>query len=239
MGTAEPTAFKRMVAPSIDPDAGRASAWTAWLNRPLSGWWCAVGWLAATMIFMGLVQIVGGPTFHDSPESIYSTWAIAHGQLSCAYPAGDSTFAPFHRTALPAALGWRRCVGPDRPHRPVPIARCPLLERHHRHGPLDSPLWCQCAHPLDRLPRLAGADGRSGGGARATGRGRCGWEPATVMFMACFPPVFIDPDGVLSPSRPHGHGTRSRRPGLRSAGPVDIGSACCSVWPSPHSSLRC
>ncbi len=191
MGTAEPTAFKRMVAPSIDPDAGRASAWTAWLNRPLSGWWCAVGWLAATLIFMGLVQIVGGPTFHDSPESIYSTWAIAHGQLSCAYPAGDPTFAPFIAPLYPLLSGGVAALARIGHTVPFPSlgAHCSnaIIAMDHwipRSGANVPTLWIGC---LGWLVLMAGAVAVR----RATGRGRCGWEPATVMFMACFPPVFM------------------------------------------------
>lgn len=57
-----------------------------WLDRPLPGRHCVLGWLLATALFLGLVTLLGGPTDNDSGESLYSTWAIAHGQLSCTYP---------------------------------------------------------------------------------------------------------------------------------------------------------
>ena len=56
------------------------------LNRTVSGWWCAVGWLVAAAALIGWTQLLHGPSQADSFESAFSTWAIAHGHLGCAYP---------------------------------------------------------------------------------------------------------------------------------------------------------
>jgi hypothetical protein len=52
-------------------------------------------WLVATALFFGLVAFLGGPTPNDAVESLYPTWAIAHGSLSCAYPPASSTPSAF------------------------------------------------------------------------------------------------------------------------------------------------
>jgi hypothetical protein len=70
------------------------AARTSRLDRPLSGWWCALGWLVATGIFVGLVMALGGANPTDSPESTFTTLAIGHGQLACAYPPGDASALP-------------------------------------------------------------------------------------------------------------------------------------------------
>jgi hypothetical protein len=62
---------------------------SSWLDRPLSGGKCFLGWVAATVVFLGWVRLFGGPAYIDASESVYSTWAIAHGHLACAYPPGS------------------------------------------------------------------------------------------------------------------------------------------------------
>ncbi len=58
----------------------------AWLQRPLSPLEALAGWLIALAAFVGVVALFGGVTEGDAAVGIYSTWAIAHGQLACAYP---------------------------------------------------------------------------------------------------------------------------------------------------------
>src|SRR6516164_4993817 len=58
----------------------------AWLDRPLLGRHCVLAWILATIVFLGMIALLGGPTANDSGESLYSTWAIAHGDFGCAYP---------------------------------------------------------------------------------------------------------------------------------------------------------
>ena len=66
--------------------AARPLARAAWLDAPLSTLSCVIGWLAATGVFLGLASFLGGPAEGDAPESVYSTWAIAHGDIACAVP---------------------------------------------------------------------------------------------------------------------------------------------------------
>ena len=56
------------------------------LNRPLSARYCVVGWLASIVLFV-VVFAVTGPPISDTHETIYGTWAIAHGDIACAYPS--------------------------------------------------------------------------------------------------------------------------------------------------------
>ena len=58
----------------------------SYLDAPLSGSWCLIGWCVSIALFMGIVMLTGGPALIDAGESVYSTWAIAHGQMSCAFP---------------------------------------------------------------------------------------------------------------------------------------------------------
>jgi hypothetical protein len=78
----------RLARDSISRSGIRVSSSGPWLDHPLSGWWCALGWLATTVVFIGVVRLFGGPAHVDVEESVHSTWAIAHGQLACAYPLG-------------------------------------------------------------------------------------------------------------------------------------------------------
>jgi hypothetical protein len=64
----------------------------AMLDRPLASGWCVFGWAVASIVFIGLVAILRGPSKVDSIESVYSTWAVANGHLACAYPPGS----PYH-----------------------------------------------------------------------------------------------------------------------------------------------
>jgi len=85
--------------------------WTRWLYRPLSGRWCAFGWMMATAVFVGLTQLLGGPTQADANESFYSTWAIAHGQLSCSFPVRAAGGLPFRAPLYPLVSGALAALG--------------------------------------------------------------------------------------------------------------------------------
>ena len=69
--------------------------WQRDLDRPLSGVLCLGSWLVATALFFGLVALFGGPTSSDAVESLYPTWAIAHGSLACSYPPASSATSAF------------------------------------------------------------------------------------------------------------------------------------------------
>jgi hypothetical protein len=78
-----------MVLP-LEHVAARGSKISRWLAQPMSTFWCVMGWCAATAVFVGLTRILGGPTENDAAVSVYSTWAIAHGHLACAYSPGGT-----------------------------------------------------------------------------------------------------------------------------------------------------
>ena len=160
------------------------------LDQPLSGWWCALGWLVATGIFVGLVSAAGGPNPTDSPESTFTALAIGHGQLLCAYPPGNaialpsliSPLYPLISGAVQAATGIghdlrfpsRAALGPD----------CSTAMQHaHLYGTVPM-LWIGF---LGWIALLAGVVGV----LRACGRGRCAWEPATLCLVACLPSVLL------------------------------------------------
>lgn len=71
-------------ASSRPSDTGRRR-WS-WLDRPLSPLESLAGWLVAVGAFVGVVALFGGMSEGDAAVGIYSTWAIAHGHLACAYP---------------------------------------------------------------------------------------------------------------------------------------------------------
>src|SRR5579863_4758463 len=56
------------------------------LNRPISTFGCVLGWVLATVTFLGVTAWIGGPVEGDAALSIFTTWAIAHGHVACSYP---------------------------------------------------------------------------------------------------------------------------------------------------------
>jgi hypothetical protein len=70
-----------------------SGSFISWLDQPLLGRRCLLGWLLATTVFLGIVALFGGPSSNDAGESTYSTWAIAHGDFGCAYPHVDQEMA--------------------------------------------------------------------------------------------------------------------------------------------------
>lgn len=91
------------------PDRSLAQSCRDWLDRPLSDLGCVLSWIGSSIVFVGMVAALGGPTSNDSSESIYSTWAIAHGRLACAYPPTTTItdhFFPAYKPSAPAAPLW-------------------------------------------------------------------------------------------------------------------------------------
>ena len=94
-----------------------------WLLEPLSTSSCVVGWCLATLLFIGLIALLGGPASNDSYETVLSTWAVQHGRLASAFPLGDTVTAPLYPLVSGgfAALEHighgvpfpSRCAGPD------------------------------------------------------------------------------------------------------------------------------
>jgi hypothetical protein len=174
----------------------------SWFVRPLSGWWCALGWLVATGVFIGLIQLLGGPSGGDAFESIYATLAVAHGHLSCMYPPHPRTAPDFVAPMYPLVSGALDAIG---------------QVGHGRAFPTSAALGPGCKHAIAVvIPWGVKSDAILPSlnvgyvvwlflltGAvmllRASGRGRCGWEPTTVIGLAVLPPVWMGVEVYFHP----------------------------------------
>ncbi len=170
------------------PDA--KAPWTAWLARPLSSWWCAFGWLASTVVFVAIVQLFGGPAPGDAVFSTPSTWAIEHGQLACAFTPGHVGIAPLY-PFLSGGVAAITHIGHGVAF-PAQTAMGPHCDRavgviggwSARAGALSSTLRIGYVSWLVFMGGIVAF-------LRASGRGRCRWEPATLLAAACLPPVWL------------------------------------------------
>ena len=172
--------------------------WT-WLNRPLSPLESLAGWLLAAAGFVGVVALFGGVSEGDAAVGIYSTWAIAHGHLSCAYP-------PSHYSHIPSIA---RPYTSITPFYPVFAGFLAALFRigHQVPFPTTAQLGYHCANAYNAIfkwsvasssaldtMRIAYASGvvlLAGVVAvlRAAGRGRRLSEPVTMLAVASSAPV--------------------------------------------------
>jgi hypothetical protein len=163
-----------------------------WLDRPLSGSWCALGWLAASALFVGLVRILGGPSQHDAVESVYSTYAIAHGDLSCAYLPHNIGGYAFISPLWPLISGGLAAL--TRIGHQVPFPSQAILGPHCSTASNALLQWATHSGAPLRVIGLGYASWLVLMGGviallRATGRGRCIWEPMVLILVACVPPV--------------------------------------------------
>jgi hypothetical protein len=182
------------------PAVSRIRVGKSWLDRPLSGPWCAIGWIVATALFIGLVRLVGGPSEGDAAESIYSTWAIAHGHLSCAYPPATTfRFPTIARPATAIAPLWPLLSGGFTAltgiGHSVPFPSQSALGPHCSTAFVAMYRWAiRSGAPAStvRLGYLSWLALMAGVVAllRSVGRGRCGWEPTTLVVLACVPTVW-------------------------------------------------
>jgi hypothetical protein len=157
--------------------------------------------LAATGIFIAFVRIVGGPSESDAAESVYATWTIAHGHLACAYPPAVTTYR-FPTIARPVPF-----ITPLWPLLSGGVAALTRIG-HGVPFPSQTALGPHCSTALVAMFKWSVKSGAAKstvhiaylswlvlmGGVvallRASGRGRCGWEPATLV-LACVPSVFM------------------------------------------------
>ncbi len=179
----------------VDPRARLNS----WLERPLSVWWCAFGWCAATALFVGIVAVLGGPSIVDRPESIYGTWAVAHGQFACAYPSvslQQGGRLPAYPTVAPLYLllsGGITAIAHVGQGVPFPTAAMlgPGCDKSFlamnpwsvNAGAVGPTAWIGCVGWVALVIGVVAW-------LRASGRGRCGWEPATLVMVVCLTPVW-------------------------------------------------
>jgi hypothetical protein len=166
----------------------------SWLVAPLSPWWCVLGWCVATALFVYIVALLGGPSILDARESAYGTWAVAHGRAACVYPPGSpfgylpigpvyillsGGIAAITRIGHAVAFPTAAALGPG-----CDKAFLALNPWSVQAGALRPTTWIGC---VGWLVLMAGVVAW----LRASGRGRCGWEPATVVLIACLPPVWM------------------------------------------------
>lgn len=203
-----------MLKPRLDPLATGLERLRLWLDRPLSKFWCVIGWLGATMVFLGTSTLLGGPTEGDSVETVYATWSIEHVNLACAYPLGGgehitSIANPFALAAplYPVLTGVAAAL--FRIGHSVPFPTQHQLGRNCTHAFVTMFNWSVKSSselPTVHLAYLVWPVLMAGVIAllRASDRGRRGWEPATLLLIACLPTVlmcityFFHPQDVLA-----------------------------------------
>src|ERR1700688_4088330 len=84
-----------MTTTVLDRIRGRLSVWNVQLLRPLNWWWLNLGWLVASIIFVAIISLLGGPTVHDSDVTVFTAWSLGHGHMACAYlPPGILGYPP-------------------------------------------------------------------------------------------------------------------------------------------------
>ena len=164
-----------------------------WMNRPLSNWWCGFGVLLAIAIFVGLVQLLGGPTVNDAYGSLFSTWAIAHGHLSCAYPT-NAGGAPERAPLYPLFSGAFAAV--TRIGHSVPFPTSVALGSNCSKASAAINTWSFRSGAMLATLRIGFLSFIVLAGGlvallRSSGRGRCGWEPMAVVLLALLSPVFM------------------------------------------------
>ena len=201
-GTPETSASGEVPATPTPGLGERCRASMSWFNRPLSGTWCVVGWLGAIAVFMGVVRFVGGgPSEIDLGETIYSTWAVAHGHLSCAYsPVSSFPFpfvarpGPFIAPLWPLVSGWLSAL--------FGVGHNVAFPSGSAMGPNCSTalvamykwsLGSNAVLPTMRIGYVSWLILMAGVVAvlRASGRGRCGWEPTVLVLLALASPVWM------------------------------------------------
>ena len=238
-----------MVSPGLS-EAQDAPAWQRWLDMPQSGLVCVSSWVLSSAIFIGMVALFGGPTQNDAVESLYATWALAHGKVACAYPPVSP---------VPASKYFLFY----QPH-PAPPPLWPLISGgiaavtrigHTATFPSQNALGASCADGYYGMYKwaqdtaaifptiglgywswfvlLAGVVAL----LRASGRGRTGWEVFGVISVALLPLVWMPLLDQFHPQDLVALGLRSAALHVP-AGVSGYGRAYSSDWPSPRSSSR-
>ena len=168
--------------------------WSELLERPVSGTWCLIGWLCATAVFVALVALFGGPTYGDTGITIFSTWAVAHGDLACAYPPTDTYHFALASPLYPLLAGGVAAI--FRIGHGVAFPNGAQLGAHCSHAFLAIDKWSNKASawaPTMRIAYLSWFVLSAGivTTIRASGRGRRMWEPAAVLLVAVTTPVVL------------------------------------------------
>jgi len=159
--------------------------------------------VVATAIFFGIVALLGGPSQSDASESLYATWAIAHGSIACAYPPASgatSSFVLFFRPHPAVPPLWPLLSGGaaslTRIGHTVPFPSQHALGANCANGYAAMYDWARSSYAvfstiglgyLSWFVLLAGVVAL----LRASGRGRSGWEVFAILFIALVPMVWM------------------------------------------------
>ena len=187
------------IAPDVKVGDRFFVAIASWLLRPLSDLACIIGWIGSSIVFLGFTALVGGPTEGDAAVSVYSTWAIAHGRFACAYPSA-TTFhfpaiadpytyvAPLYPLLSGAVASLARighAVPFPTPYQMGPNCSRALVAMFNWSGHSSAILPTVRIGYLCWLPLMIGTIAL----LRSAGRGKCGWEIASLFLLALLPPV--------------------------------------------------
>lgn len=168
----------------------------------------------ATLVFIGVTAKIGGPVEGDAALSIFTTWAIAHGHVSCSYPdfglhylpilARPNAFIPPLYPLLSAGF-----LALFHSTYSVPYPTSAQLGNHCFTSANAMYQWAIKSHailPTIRIGYVTWIALMAGTVAvmRAAGRGRNGWEPVTLLFLAIAAPVseclteYFHPQDILA-----------------------------------------
>ena len=147
---------------------------------------------------MGLVAFLGGFSGNDTYESVFSTWAVAHGQLDCAFPHGFRVTAPLY----PLLSGGVAAVA--RVGHTLPFPSRSVMGPNCDRAFLVINDWSEQAGAVGATVKIgflswfalmAGVIAF----IRTTRRGRTGWEPVALVLVACLPPVWTCVQSTFHP----------------------------------------
>lgn len=210
----------------VSTGAGIKDQIAAALSKRISSSTAIAGWFVATGVFVAIVLALHGPASGDAFTSAYSAWALAHGNLVCAYPATAQVWYPAHASPL-YVLVSAGAVALFHVGGSVPFPATPALGARCGNGDWLMTRWELHAHALTptlRIGLIAWPLLLAGTVAvlRTCGRGKTWWEPVALLSVACLPPVvaciaqYFHPQDLIALAASLGAAAaaRSRRPVL-------------------------
>ena len=151
-----------------------------------------VGLLLSMLVGLGVISLYGGPTQADAYVTQYTSWAVAHGSMQCAYPTSTVlSSAPLYPWFAGGLMALDR-VGHSVP---FPSSTAPtksncaistVAERQWsaRSGAFSSSLWLGYSGLVVLLLGVLAL-------LRASGRGRTLAEPVALLVVGILPPVLM------------------------------------------------
>lgn len=193
-------AFEGFVNP-VGETSPLPTRWATWLDRPQSQFTSVLGWAAATIVFVGIVTFLGGPNLGDASQSFYSTWAVAHGNLACAYSSTprlqfSPLFTPSQLIAPLYPLATGALAALFRIGHAATFPSSSQLGSHCSSAFVAYYHWALRSHVLMTTLRLGYVVwlvlmGGVVAVIRAAGRGRCHRETVVVLAVALLSPVYL------------------------------------------------